>query len=486
MQQWQRTTLYVTCMTGFLVLSGCSDNDNNSEPANDEVTIDTPMMQLDEGSLEQFEGFWEQRGYGNLFDFDGSRTTSFALTENTCIEINTDPGLAGLSPEEISQTFYDLQGDQLIVAFPGEAFATRLHRVDALPERCADTVARDAQGTFDYLWQTFDEYYAFFELRNVDWLAQYESQLPRVAEATDDAALFSLLSDLLSPIDDGHVVLSDGSDFFSPAQRAGLGLAIEQAFEQQSEIADIDTWFDTVISQLRENIVMRLDENSVNDQGPLIWGTADNGSTGYLFIEQMVGFVLDESGNPVDNSSAAEELAAASATMDQAIADLSNTSHMIVDVRLNGGGLDSIALNFAQRFTSERQLALSKTARSRDIESAPVQAFLEPPATGAYLNPVSVLISTDTASAAEIFAISMNQLPQVTLIGENTEGILSDILVKPLPNGWIAGLSNEVYLDAQGSSFEGAGVSPDIESPVFRIEDIRNGADPALDIALTQ
>ena len=67
----------------------------------------------------------------------------------------------------------------------------------------------------------------------------------------------------------------------------------------------------------------------------------------------------------------------------------------------------------------------------------------------------------------------------------DTAGILSDILGKPLPNGWSVGLSNEVYLDAEGVSFEGAGVTPDSEVPVFSVEAIQAGVDPALDLALS-
>jgi C-terminal processing protease CtpA/Prc len=96
-----------------------------------------------------------------------------------------------------------------------------------------------------------------------------------------------------------------------------------------------------------------------------------------------------------------------------------------------------------------------------------------------------MIVGADTASAAEVFAIPMHRLPQVTVIGERTAGILSDILQKPLPNGWFVGLSNEVYLDAQGVSFEGTGLTPDIEVPVFRLEDIEAGIDPALEQALS-
>lgn len=478
MKQKVRTLLSVSCLTGILLLSGCS-----SESDNDPVVDDSPMTPLNDASLALLEGIWEQRGYGNIYEYTGNRTTWYTVTENTCLEVVTDPGLVGLSTEQIGQTLYNLQGNNLTLAFPGEAFARRLEKLEGLPARCEDIVARDAQGVFDYVWETFDEYYAFFNLRNVDWAAEYADKLPAVAEVTDDATLFSLLSDLLSPIDDGHVVLAGNDNFYSPAVERGANLALQQGFAAQSDETDPEVWVDGVFEQLRENIVSQMDEGSVKELGPLTWATTDNGSTGYLFILDMVDYVLDENGEPVDADQLAE-LDAAAAAMDVVMADLANTSRLIIDVRLNGGGLDAISLNFAQRFVSNRHLTLTKRARSRDFQSVPVQAYLEPPATGAYLNPVKLIMGADTASAAEIFAISMNQLPQVTLIGERTAGILSDILQKPLPNGWFVGLSNEVYLDAQGVGYESVGVSPDIEVPVFRLEDIEAGVDPALASAL--
>ncbi len=475
------TTLSVVCMTGLFVLSGCS----SSGDGDDAVVTDEPVMTLlNDAALTQLEGVWEQRGYGNVYEYTGDRTTWYTVTETTCLEVVTDPGLVGLSSDEVALTGYNLQGNQLSLAFPAEAFIRRLERLDGVPERCEETLARDAQGVFDFMWQTFDEYYAFFDLRNVDWAAQYESQLSNVANVADDEALFELLADLMSPIDDGHVFLVSEDNGYSPAVERGANVELEQGFLAQSDITDPDEYVGNVFNQFRNVIASQMDEGSIKEQGPVTWATTDNGSVGYLFILGMQGYVLDAEGESV-NASAIEELEAASATMDLAMADLANTSRLIIDVRLNGGGLDAIALNFAQRFVSERQLALSKSARSRDFQSVPVEAWLEPPTTGAYLNPVTIITGADTASAAEIFAISMHRLPQVTIIGERTSGILSDILQKPLPNGWFVGLSNEVYLDTQGVSFEAVGLTPDIEVAVFRVSDIEAGIDPALNRALS-
>jgi len=322
--------------------------------------------------------------------------------------------VAGISPSELELTTFSLdssEGDELSLLIPGDAFALTLNRLDELPARCNEQVPRDAQSVFDYLWNTFDQFYAFFELRGVDWDAEFARQSVRIADVENDADLFSLLSDLLSPIDDDYVFLQGDEDgqFFTPAVESGGLPELREGFEAQSEITDFGDFIDQALVQLEQTIGSRMDSGSINQQGPLTWATANEGATGYLFIEGMFGFT--------ENGSDFDELQAARQAMDQVMSDLATTSRMIVDVRINGGGLDAIALDFASRFASNTQLAFSKTARGRNFESDPVQAFLIPPDSGAYLNPVTLIVGADTRGAAEVFAIPMHRQPQVTVIG---------------------------------------------------------------------
>ena len=79
-----------------------------------------------------------------------------------------------------------------------------------------------------------------------------------------------------------------------------------------------------------------------------------------------------------------------------------------------------------------------------------------------------MLTSNVTVSAAEIFTMAMRALSNVTHAGQATRGALSDELTKRLPNGWRVTLSNEIYLDAAGKAWEGAGVPPKLAIPVFK------------------
>ncbi len=54
-------------------------------------------------------------------------------------------------------------------------------------------------------------------------------------------------------------------------------------------------------------------------------------------------------------------------------------------------------------------------------------------------------------------------MDNVQRIGSPSKGIFSDILDKKLPNGWEFGLSNQVYQDNQGKSYEAKGIPVHID-----------------------
>ncbi|MGB0867195.1 MAG: hypothetical protein ACPGSC_11835, partial [Granulosicoccaceae bacterium] len=85
---------------------------------------------------------------------------------------------------------------------------------------------------------------------------------------------------------------------------------------------------------------------------------------------------------------------------------------------------------------------------------------------------------------AESFILGMRARPQVTQVGENTNGILSDVLERTLPNGWDFWLANEVYFDHNGVAYEVAGIPPHRTAPVFSIAGIEAGQNLAIDAAI--
>jgi C-terminal processing protease CtpA/Prc len=90
-----------------------------------------------------------------------------------------------------------------------------------------------------------------------------------------------------------------------------------------------------------------------------------------------------------------------------------------------------------------------------------------------------------TISAGETFTQAlMGRTPHVVRVGEDTQGVFSDVLGREMPNGWSFGLPNEVFRTAQGTTFDGRGIPPDVIVPVFTEDDIAARRDPAMAKAL--
>jgi C-terminal processing protease CtpA/Prc len=96
-----------------------------------------------------------------------------------------------------------------------------------------------------------------------------------------------------------------------------------------------------------------------------------------------------------------------------------------------------------------------------------------------------LLIGPDTLSGGEKFAMAlMGRTPRVTFVGENTQGVFSDIWGRKLPNGWTFGLPTELYLTPDGKSFDARGVPPDIRVPVYPKDDLEKRRDGAVERAI--
>jgi C-terminal processing protease CtpA/Prc len=88
-------------------------------------------------------------------------------------------------------------------------------------------------------------------------------------------------------------------------------------------------------------------------------------------------------------------------------------------------------------------------------------------------------------SAGETFTQAlMNRTPRPTRVGQNTQGVFSDVLVRKLPNGWDFILPNEEFRTKQWQSYDGPGIPPDIRTPVFTPAELTTPKDTAFTTAL--
>jgi carboxyl-terminal processing protease len=159
---------------------------------------------------------------------------------------------------------------------------------------------------------------------------------------------------------------------------------------------------------------------------------------------------------------------------------------VIIDIRNNPGGDDSTVIQIVNRFCDRKRIAFHrKTKRGPGVdEFSPLKTWhIEPQGNTQFAGPIVLLTCDSVFSGGEIFALTLKELPYVTIIGEHTNGIFSYQLEKKLPNGWRYCLSYQVYFSADMVCYEGRGVPPDIEL-LNKKSDIERGVDPLIVRAL--
>jgi hypothetical protein len=140
---------------------------------------------------------------------------------------------------------------------------------------------------------------------------------------------------------------------------------------------------------------------------------------------------------------------------------------LIVDVRGNGGGAESLARPLAGCFISEPKVY--SWHRFRDAERpsgfTPFRDRIVPPnrAVDTYAGRVVVLIGPVVCSSNESFVEMMKQAPRCTLIGMATYGSSGNPRSHELPNGVTVRLPSWQDFLADRSLLEGVGIPPDVE-----------------------
>ena len=304
---------------------------------------------------------------------------------------------------------------------------------------------------FDQMWNDFNETYAVFEPRNVDWDQVYQTFQPELATVNSDEELWDLMCRTLDVLYDAHVKLMrpDGPSFESGSYYADL----DEQFEYIQETAE--TYLEDIQGQVESN---NMYYTKIKDE-----------NIGYISIRDF--------GN---RDLAWEE------NIDDYVDQLRDTDAMIIDIRNNSGGSDFIGNRIASLFAKERKLAYRKQTKNGpgkdDYDE--LESFYLDPAPNAYVKPVIVLINFYAVSAAEVFCMLMETQDHVQFLGRHTSQAFSDVSFERfLPNGWSYTLSHQIYTYPDGFSPEGTGILPDIPL-VNDYNEVRAGIDRQLELAI--
>ena len=144
------------------------------------------------------EGLWQSEGYGYVMDIKDGRATVYDYTSSTCLKKSfffDSPGF-DVAGWDVS---LDAKGDELLYKAKGPITEFRFRRIKKLPPVCENGgigSTTDAKVNFDVMWQTFQDHYAFFKLRGVDWKALRDQYRSQVTEQNLETVFQKMLSQL--------------------------------------------------------------------------------------------------------------------------------------------------------------------------------------------------------------------------------------------------------------------------------------------------
>jgi carboxyl-terminal processing protease len=129
-------------------------------------------------------------------------------------------------------------------------------------------------------------------------------------------------------------------------------------------------------------------------------------------------------------------------------------SHIILDVRDCGRGVDSEAIAIARMFIPSGTLTTLKG------QTVPAQDFTADASKVVWKGPVSVLTDVTTTGSGEVLASAFANTKRGDIVGERTFGLASEQKLIPLEDGAAIILTVADYYNADGKSILEEGVAP--------------------------
>ncbi|MEV6561075.1 S41 family peptidase [Nocardia sp. NPDC051756] len=412
-------------------------------------------------------GFWQVDDYGSVLSVHADTLETYQVTALSCMKDETatrsgNPGSYVTEGKDVLTLRPGDHADRAALHIDGSPGDRRLRRIPGLPERCDNATEPT---TFDVFWQTFQENYPFFAAKGIDWQQvrdRFRDRADLAERRGDDAELFATLRDMVAPLDDAHVVVSAGERGFFGAGRPGTTPPSPQLDQQVKELVQ------------RRDLRHSLTEFA---NGRIGYADIPGQDYGYLRVSSFSGYTAERT------------FAADSAELDRALdaiftADrLGRLRGLVLDLRINGGGSDSLGLQLAARLTDRPYFAYAKQTRSTEPQPQRVE-----PARAGFAGPLAILTGGSTVSAGETFTQAMLERPsRTTRIGQSTQGVFSDVMERKLPGprhaDWWFGVPNEEFLTSDGQTFDGTGIPPELTEPVLTDEEFAQQRDSAFDRA---
>ena len=428
------------------------------------------------------DGVWRSQGYGEVFRIQGPDLREFEVTSKTCVagftarRMATSDREAAFKIAEAGVLFVKSgeSNDHKLLHFDFSDHDIRIGRLDQMPTVCDPPTADTPRDNYEVFTRTFAENYISFDLKQMNWDKVVADNQARVTSTTTPAQLFDILEGMIKPFGDIHTAI-DAPKLKRQFEgiRPGTDRILNGRTEERFKNSDMRKLLAATDRAWLNGPVRNFCNNQIQ------YGHIDN-ATGYLRILSFSSYSR--------HGGIAQGLMTLESALDAIFSDPALRA-LVIDVRINFGGSGPYGLAVASRLATSEYLAYSIQARANPVdrnkltEGYPVMVRSSP--RPGFRGPVVELIGPYTLSEGEAFTQAlMGRTPKVTRIGENTQGVFSDVLDRRLPNGWDFGLPNEVYRTQEGAAFDGLGIPPDIAVPVFAADDVAGAKDPAMAKAL--
>lgn len=213
-----------------------------------------------------------------------------------------------------------------------------------------DTTISRPELNFEVLWHTFEDNYAFFKLRNIDWHKSYQTYRPLVNSVTTDDLLYSIFSKMVSPFQDNHInVIVPGTKQFKSVKPS--------QFAQEFPTDSLRNKFWKMVDySLLKNYFAPIQYAGPQSDGKPLFTYSTSKGIGYLQFNRCF---VDGDAESIPDALVAGKI------LDTVFASFRNVQSLIVDVRDNIGGNDEFSYEVAGRFTNRKMTGMYKQTRIR-------------------------------------------------------------------------------------------------------------------------
>lgn len=419
------------------------------------------LTPLTNAALDELSGTWVCPGYGKILSIKNRRVEEYHRSPEGCLIL---PDQSQSILKEQLAFIEILSEDSFVASLAPIGNRYFWERTNDSVSDCLRQPDPSPLSTFDFLVGYMNQHFAFFEESDVDWDSEVARARARITANASDTYLFNTLKNLIEKFDDPHTALYAGikgelkktSDL-----KARNILPILKQNNPNWTGSDFDLFIDWIVQQLSQlESEFIAGNHGVVPTTPFYWRKYDD--IAYLHIGSMAGFK--------PNGNIYQELLAFETALDQAFSDLGNPKALIIDLSFNLGGYEWISIALAQRLARSNIDVFTKQVHQANGKQD-LTYTITPSSRPSYHGPIYLLTSDITISAGEACTDAIRALPQTRHYGTRTAGALSNVLSKPLPNGWGITISNERFTDLEGKQHEGIGFSPEVEFTLWDPQD---------------